>query len=79
MKFGNVGGFRIVSFRRLGELGSPVYKGSQIGKLITSPAERAGQHLKKGCGTLKNISHEHLGNYVDFKRCFPGCRVTIAS
>ncbi|KAH3817311.1 hypothetical protein DPMN_118844 [Dreissena polymorpha] len=30
---------------------------------------RAGQHLKKGCGTLKNISLEHLGNYVDFKWC----------
>ncbi|KAH3692480.1 hypothetical protein DPMN_194321 [Dreissena polymorpha] len=40
---------------------------------------RAGQHLKKGCGTIKNISLEHLGNYVDFKRCCPGCRVSVAS
>ncbi|KAH3853849.1 hypothetical protein DPMN_096384 [Dreissena polymorpha] len=29
---------------------------------------RAGQHLKKGCGTLKNISLEHLGNNVVFKQ-----------
>ncbi|KAH3750795.1 hypothetical protein DPMN_185328 [Dreissena polymorpha] len=40
---------------------------------------RTGQHLKKGCGTLKNISLEHLGNYVDFKRCCLGCRVLVAS
>ncbi|KAH3754881.1 hypothetical protein DPMN_189564 [Dreissena polymorpha] len=40
---------------------------------------RAGHHLKKGFGTIKNISLEQLGNYVDFKRCFPGCRVPVAS
>ncbi|KAH3860599.1 hypothetical protein DPMN_023509 [Dreissena polymorpha] len=40
---------------------------------------RAGQHLKKGCASLKKISLEHLINYVDFKRCCPGCRVPVAS
>ncbi|KAH3881035.1 hypothetical protein DPMN_004959 [Dreissena polymorpha] len=40
---------------------------------------RAGQHLKKGHGTLKNIFLDRLGNNVDFKRCCPGCRVPVAS
>ncbi|KAH3836640.1 hypothetical protein DPMN_110011 [Dreissena polymorpha] len=59
--------FRIVTIRRLG--------GALFASIYRLVDTQVGQHLKKGCGTLKNISLDHLGNNVDFKRYCPGCRV----